>query len=63
MEIYEDIRQKVQILQHLDLSNYPTQNPLFSIVNKDLSQIFITRINIELVIWDCNQYFKLEEIR
>ena len=86
IDVYQDIRQKIQILQHFDFSNYPPQHPLFSKVNeyvvlkfKDefasvpiqefcalktklysviaigrLVFITLTRINIQLVSWDCS---------
>ena len=86
IDVYEDIRQKIHILQHFDFSNYPPQHPLFSKVNeyvvlkfKDefarvptqefcalkpklysviaigkLIFITLTRINIQLVSWDCS---------
>ena len=34
IDVYEDIRQKIHILQHFDFSNYPPQHPLFSKVNE-----------------------------
>ena len=33
LDVYEDIRQKIHILQHFDFSNYPPQHPFFSKVN------------------------------
>ena len=86
IDVYEDIRQKIHILQHFDFSNYPPQHPLFSKVNKyvvlkfkdefasvpiqefcalkpklysviaigKLVFITLTRINIQLVSWDCS---------
>ena len=85
IDVYEDIRLKIHILQHFDFSNYPPQQPLFSKVDEyvvskfndefasvptqelgalksnlysviaigKLVFITLTRINIQLVSWDC----------
>ena len=86
IDVYEDIRRTIHILQHFDFSNYPKQHPLFSKVNvyvvlkfrdkfasvsvqefcalkpqvysviaiAKLVFITLTRINMQLVSWDCS---------
>ena len=95
IDVYEDVRRIIYILQHLHFSNYPPQHLLFCKVNeyivlkfKDefasvLIQQFcahkpklysviaigkiifitLTRINIQLVSWDCGENKSAKDVR